>query len=58
VTATVSGSALTALWGDRGQTVYCLLETGELEVVDSVKKADGSWAEFGRTTLKRKAPAL
>ena len=54
VTATVSGRALTALWGDRGQTVYRLLETGELEVVDSVKKADGSWAEFGRTTLRRK----
>jgi len=57
VTATFSGSALTALWGDRGQTAYRLLETGELEVVDSVKRADGSWAEFGRTTLKRKAPA-
>ena len=57
MTATVSGRALTALWGDRGRTVYRLLETGELEVVDSVKKADGSWAEFGRSTLKRKEPA-
>ncbi len=56
VTATASGSALTARWGDRGQTVYRLLETGELEVVDSVKKADGSWAEFGRTVLRRKEP--
>jgi hypothetical protein len=56
VTATTSGPALTALWGDRGRTVYRLLETGELEVVDSVKKADGSWAEFGRSTLRRKGP--
>lgn len=54
VTATTSNSTLTARWGDRGQTAYRLLETGELEVVDSVKKADGSWTEFGRTTLKRK----
>ncbi len=54
VTATVDGSALTALWGDRGRTVYRLLDTGELEVVDSVKRPDGSWAEFGRSTLKRK----
>jgi hypothetical protein len=54
VTATVEGTAMTALWGDRGRTVYRLLETGELEVTDSVKKSDGSWGEFGRTTLKRK----
>jgi hypothetical protein len=56
VTATLSGSVLTALWGDRGQTVYRLLETGELEVVDSVRNADGSWVEFGRTVLRRKEP--
>ena len=54
VTASAAGTALTALWGDRGRTVYTLLEKGELEVVDSVKAADGSWSEFGRTTLRRK----
>jgi hypothetical protein len=54
VTATVEGAALTALWGERGRTVYRLLESGELEVVDSVKRPDGGWGEFGRTTLKRK----
>jgi hypothetical protein len=54
VIATASGKALTALWGDRGRTVYRLLETGELEVVDSLKNADGSWSDFGRSTLKRK----
>lgn len=54
VSATVEGSALTALWGERGRTVYRLLETGALEVTDSVKRPDGSWSEFGRSTLKRK----
>jgi hypothetical protein len=54
VTATLEGQALTALWGERGRTVYRLLETGELEVVDSVKRPDGSWGEFGRNTLRRK----
>jgi len=54
VSATVEGSALTALWGERGRTVYRLLETGALEVTDSVKGSDGGWSEFGRSTLKRK----
>jgi hypothetical protein len=54
VTASVEGSSLTALWGEQGKTVYRLLEKGELEVTDSVKRPDGSWAEFGRSTLKRK----
>ncbi len=54
VTATVEAGALQALWGERGRTVYRLLETGALEVTDSLKAADGSWTEFGRTTLKRK----
>lgn len=54
VTATADAAALTALWGERGRTVYRLLETGELEVTDSVKREDGSWAEFGRSRLKRK----
>ena len=54
MTATVEGAALTALWGERGRTVYRLLDTGALEVTDSVKATDGSWAEFGKTTLTRK----
>lgn len=54
VAATAEGKALTALWGERGRTVYRLLETGELEVTDSVKRPDGSWSEFGRSLLKRK----
>jgi hypothetical protein len=54
VTASVEGQALTALWGERGRTLYRLLETGALEITDSVKGPDGSWSEFGRSTLKRK----
>ncbi len=55
IVATVSSddSSLTALWGTAGKTVYALLKSGELEVVDSVKRPDGTWAEFGRTLLKR-----
>ncbi len=55
ITATVSpdGSSLTALWGNAGKTVYALIGSGELEVIDSVKRPDGTWAEFGRTTLRR-----
>jgi hypothetical protein len=54
IAATADAKALTALWGERGRTVYRLLDTGELEVTDSVKRPDGSWSEFGRTLLKRK----
>jgi hypothetical protein len=54
IRATLDASTLTALWGERGRTVYRLLPTGELEVTDSLKESDGSWSDFGRTTLKRK----
>jgi hypothetical protein len=54
VTAAAESPALTARWGQRGRTVYRLLETGALEVTDSVKRPDGSWSEFGRSTLKWK----
>lgn len=47
------GSSLTALWGESGKTVYSLIQGGDLEVVDSVKRPDGSWSEFGRSRLKR-----
>jgi len=49
--------ALTALWGtpeqEQGKSVYKLLETGKLEVVDSVKGKDGTWREFGRFVVTR-----
>ena len=54
VSATADATTLTALWGERGRTVYRLVSTGELEVSDSVRQPDGGWREFGRTTLRRK----
>jgi hypothetical protein len=52
-TEAADGSSLTALWGEAGKTEYSLIEGGELLVVDSLKRPDGSWGEFGRTRLKR-----
>jgi hypothetical protein len=54
IKASVTGDALTADWGESGRTVYTLLPTGDLQVVDSTKGKDGAWSEFGRATLKRK----
>lgn len=52
-TEAADGLSLAALWGEAGKTVYSLIEGGELEVVDSIKRPDGSWSEFGRSKLKR-----
>lgn len=54
IKATVAGNAMTSHWGENGRTVYTILATGEVEVVDSVRRPDGAWGEFGRATLKRK----
>jgi hypothetical protein len=47
------GSSLTAFWGESGKTDYSLVDGGDLQVVDSLKRPDGSWGEFGRSRLKR-----
>lgn len=54
IKAAVVENAMTSHWGDNGRTVYTLLASGDLEVVDSVKRPDGAWGEFGRATLKKK----
>jgi hypothetical protein len=54
IRASVTENAMTSNWGENGRTVYQLLPSGELEVVDSVKRPDGAWGEFARATLKRK----
>lgn len=54
IKASVAGDTMTSLWGDSGRTVYTLLPSGELVVVDSVKGQEGAWNEFARATLKRK----
>ena len=45
---------MTSHWGENGRTVYTLLPSGELEVIDHVKGPGGAWGEFARATLKRK----
>ena len=54
IKASVVENTMTSHWGDNGRTVYTLLASGDLEVIDSVKHQDGVWGEFGRATLKRK----
>lgn len=54
IKASVAENAMTSNWGESGRTVYTLLPSGDLEVIDSVKRPDGVWGEFARATLKRK----
>lgn len=53
IEATATDSVMTSLWGANGRTTYSLLPSGELEVLDSVKRPDGTWGEFGKSTLKK-----
>jgi hypothetical protein len=56
VVITIGADALTSDWGDErsevGRTVYRLIDARTLEVVDSVRQADGQYREFGRSQLK------
>ncbi len=54
IRASVAENSMTSHWGESGRTVYRLLPSGELEVIDSVKGPDGAWGEFARATLKKK----
>ena len=54
IKASVAENAMTSYWGESGRSVYTLLPSGELEVVDSVKGPDGAWGEFARAKLKKK----
>lgn len=57
IDGTRDGDALVARWGtpqtEEGETIYRLLSTAKMEVVDRVKSRDGTWREFGRVTLSR-----
>ncbi|HUF47697.1 MAG TPA: hypothetical protein VMM93_07760 [Vicinamibacterales bacterium] len=58
VVVTVADDALTSDWGDAqtevGRTVYRLVAADTLEVVDSVRQADGSYRQFGRSLVTRR----
>jgi hypothetical protein len=62
ITATLSadGAALVAAWGtadtELGETTYRLESPESLLVVDRVRGKDGTWREFGRSTLSRTLP--
>lgn len=60
IEATRDGDALVARWGtpqtEEGETTYRFVSWTRLEVVDRVKSRDGSWREFGRVALTRRAP--
>jgi lipocalin len=57
IKAHTEGEALIAFWGspeqEEGKSTYRILESGQLEVVDSVRQKDGKWKEFGRFLVRR-----
>ena len=57
ISATFENDALTANWGTPetklGKTVYRLIAPNEMELIDSIRKKDGTWQEFSRAKLKR-----
>lgn len=62
ILATISadGAALVAAWGtadtEVGETTYRFESATRLLVVDRVRLKDGSWREFGRSSLSRTLP--
>jgi len=57
IAASDDGMALTSFWGvpgeKYGRTVYRMLESGALEVVDAIETKDGAWKEFSRNLFER-----
>lgn len=49
--------ALIAEWGDgttaRGRSTYRLIGSDAMEVIDEIRRKDGTWREFGRFRLER-----
>lgn len=49
--------ALIAEWGDgttaRGRSTYRLLSADAMEVIDEIRRKDGTWREFARFRLER-----
>ena len=57
IKAQAEGDALIALWGtpeqEQGKSIYRIIESGKMEVVDSVRQKDGAWKEFARFVVSR-----
>lgn len=53
----LDANALVSEWGDgtiaRGRSTYRLSQPNVMEVIDEIKRPDGTWREFGRYRLTR-----
>lgn len=60
IVVTADGDGLVAAWGtpetEVGETTYRLESATRVLVVDRVRQKDGTWREFGRSTLSRTLP--
>lgn len=58
IDGTIEGEAYVSIWGaagiKRGKTLYRVLDSGRVEVVDWIEQKDGSWKEFNRAIFTRK----
>lgn len=56
IKGTIDGTTLTSIWGTDaklGKTTYQFLDDDRIEIVDSIRKSDGTWKEFNRNTVSR-----
>jgi hypothetical protein len=51
------GDALISKWGtpqtEEGETTYRLMSDTRMDIIDRVKSKDGTWREFGRTSVEK-----
>lgn len=57
IKAQTEGDTLVSFWGspetEQGKSVYQVIGTDKMEVVDSVRQKDGTWREFGKFIVQR-----
>jgi hypothetical protein len=51
------GDALVSKWGtpqtEEGETTYRLMSDTRMDIIDRVKSKDGTWREFGRSSVEK-----
>lgn len=51
------GDALISKWGtpqtEEGETTYRLMSDTRMDIIDRVKSKDGTWREFGRSSVEK-----